>query len=475
MPRTIQHKSLQHKVLQYKALQHKLFIETYGCQMNLNDTQIVQSLMLEAGYTVANSIDDADIVLLNTCSVRNNAEEKIRNRIETLFHIFKKRKTTTILGVIGCMAERLQEKLFASNQVVSLVVGPDEYRKLPELARLAFEGEKRIAADLSKIETYNDVVPLRTDGLTAWVSIMRGCNNFCSYCVVPYTRGRERSRPFDAIVDEVKQLAEQGFKEITLLGQNVNSYSRSVAILNDDAAQEEITENSSKQKSDFPELLETIAKAAPEMRVRFLTSHPKNFSFELIQTIAKYENICNYIHLPIQSGSNRILELMNRRYTTEKYLNLIEQIRQAIPDCVISTDIIAGFPSETLAEHNATLEVMRKVRYGSAFMFKYSPREGTKSFEIEDDVVEEEKIRRLNEIIDLQNKISLEENRKDIGKVFEILVENPSKKNKSEWFGRTKSAKLVVFDNSMNTYRIGDLVNVKINRVTSATLLGEII
>jgi tRNA-2-methylthio-N6-dimethylallyladenosine synthase len=458
----------------HNLMRHKLFIETYGCQMNLNDTQIVQSLMIESGYTIANSIDTADIVLLNTCSVRDNAEEKIRNRIETLYHIFKKRKTKTILGVIGCMAERLQEKLFASNQVVSLVVGPDEYRKLPELARLAFEGENGIAVDLSKIETYNDVIPLRIDGLTAWVSIMRGCNNFCSYCVVPYTRGRERSRPFESIVEEVKRLNNQGFKEVTLLGQNVNSYSKSATILND-ATQEEITNNSNKLKSDFPELLETIAKAVPEMRIRFLTSHPKDFSFELIQTIAKYNNICNYIHLPIQSGSNRILDLMNRRYTVEKYLNLIEQIKQAIPDCVISTDVIAGFPSETIEEHNATLAVMRKIRYGSAFMFKYSPREGTKSFEIENDVSDEEKIKRLNEIIDLQNKISFEENQKEIGKSFEILVENPSKKNKSEWFGRTKSAKLVVFDNSENKYKIGDLLNVKINKATSATLLGNII
>ena len=486
--------------------QHKLYIETFGCQMNLSDTQIVQSIMTDAGYLLAAAVDDADIILLNTCSVRNNAEEKIHNRIETLFHLLKKRKNKSVLGIIGCMAERLQKNLLSSNQIVSIVVGPDEYRKLPELIKLAFEGEKKVATNLNSTEDYNDIVPLRTDGISAWLSIMRGCNNFCSYCVVPYTRGRERSRPFETIIQEIEQLNKNGFKEVTLLGQNVNSYCYENALdkrvlgdnnfdssnlfennqadiadisnLSDAKKDAKNQSNAENQKILFPFLLENVAKSAPEMRIRFLTSHPMDLSLELVEVIAKYDNICNYIHLPVQSGANRILELMNRKYTVEHYLNLISLIRRHIPHCAISTDIIAGYPSETIDEHNATLELMRKVRYSNAFMFRYSPREGTKAFAEKDDVSEAEKIRRLNEIIELQNRISLEENEKDIGCVFEILVESPSKKNRNEWLGRTQTAKLVIFDNSgldsdSRIYKAGDKINVKITKVTSATLFGH--
>jgi tRNA-2-methylthio-N6-dimethylallyladenosine synthase len=437
-----------------------LFIETYGCQMNSNDTQIVQTLMLENNFGIANSIAEADIILLNTCSVRDNAEEKIKNRLETLYHLLKKRKKKTILGVIGCMAERLQEKLFETNKVVDLIVGPDEYRKLPALANLAFAGEKAIAIDLSRIETYDDIIPFRVDGISTSISIMRGCNNFCSYCVVPYTRGRERSKPFQSIITEVQKLAESGFKEINLLGQNVNSYKF-------------IEEKAAKNEINFPKLLEKIAKAAPEIRIRFLTSHPKDLSDELIEVIAKYDNICNNIHLALQSGSDRILNLMNRKYSAENYFNLTQKIKAKIPDCTISTDIIAGYPSETLEDHNSTLELMRKVRFNNAFMFKYSPRQGTKSFNEIDDIPEKEKIRRLNEIINLQNQISAEENLKEIDKIVEVLIENQSKKKENEWIGRTKTANLVVFADNERKFKIGDLVKVKIKKTTSATLIGE--
>lgn len=449
---------------------HTIYIETYGCQMNLSDTQVIQKIMLDSKFTLAETIDEADVILLNTCSVRDNAEEKIHNRIETLFHIIKKRKTKSILGIVGCMAERLQEKLISTDNVVSLVVGPDEYRKLPELIQLAFQGEKKVAVNLNSTEDYNDIIPFRTTGMSAWVSIMRGCNNFCSYCVVPYTRGRERSRPAQTIIDEIKMLHAKGFKEVTLLGQNVNSYRY------ENLVQENFNNNVSYRNEKnilFYNLLEKVAQAVPNMRIRFLTSHPMDMSIELIKTIANYDNICNYIHLPIQSGSNRILNLMNRKYTVEHYLNLISAIKNNIPDCSISTDIIAGYPSETLEDHNDTLEIMRNVRYSNAFMFRYSPREGTKSFKENDDVPEEEKIRRLNEIIHLQNKISTEENAKEIGKEVEILVEGTSKKRENEWLGKTKNYKLVIFDNSNKKTNIGDLINVEITKTTSATLFGQ--
>jgi tRNA-2-methylthio-N6-dimethylallyladenosine synthase len=365
------------------------------------------------------------------------------------------------------MAERLQKNLLSSNQIVSIVVGPDEYRKLPELIKLAFDGEKNVAVNLNSTEAYNDIIPLRTNEISAWLSIMRGCDNFCSYCVVPFTRGRERSRPFETIINEVENLNKNGFKEVTLLGQNVNSYSYS-----SQNTVENTVENIPKK---FPQLLAKVAETAPDMRIRFLTSHPMDLNFELIEVIAKYENICNYIHLPVQSGSNRILKLMNRKYTVEHYLDLIFLIKKHIPSCAISTDIIAGYPSEKIEDHLATVDLMWEVRYSNAFMFRYSPREGTRAFSEKDDVFEEEKIRRLNEIINLQNKISLEENEKDIGLEFEILVENPSKKNPNEWQGRTKTAKSVIFENSGKRYKSGDLLTVRIVRATSATLFGTVI
>ncbi|MDR0927481.1 MAG: tRNA (N6-isopentenyl adenosine(37)-C2)-methylthiotransferase MiaB [Ignavibacteria bacterium] len=437
-------------------LEHQLYIETYGCQMNLNDTEIVQKIMTDAGCLIANNIAAADIILLNTCSVRDNAEEKIHNRIETLYHLLKKRKKTTVLGILGCMAERLQSNLLESNNIVSLVVGPDEYRKLPELISLAFKGEKHIAVDMTSIETYDDVIPLCSNGISAWISIMRGCNNFCSYCIVPYTRGRERSRPADTIINEVKSLVDRGVKEITLLGQNVNSYSY--------------------ESTKFHTLLADAAEAVPKnVRIAFLTSHPMDLSDSLIDTIAQHDNICKYIHLPIQSGSNRILKLMNRKYSLEHYLDIISKIKRSIPNVSISTDVIAGYPSETIEDHQQTLAVIKEVRYVSAFMFRYSPREGTKSYKENDSVPEEEKIRRLNEIIQLQNRISGELNQQDIGKTFEVLVETPSKKNPSEWVGKTMYGKSVIFGNTDGKYIQGDYANVIITDATSATLKGNVV
>lgn len=432
-----------------------LFIETYGCQMNLNDTQIVQSIMTEAGFSLANTIEDADVVLLNTCSVRQNAEERIHNRIEILFHQLKKRKTKTILGIIGCMAARLQDSLLNSNSVVGLVVGPDEYRQLPQIVNDVFEGQRSVAPNLHTSEMYDDITPLRTEGFSAWLSIMRGCNNFCSYCIVPYTRGRERSRPINTILTEINQLAADGFKEVTLLGQNVNSYSY------DDVL--------------FPQLLARVAEAVPDLRIRFLTSHPRNLSEDLVKIMAEYKNICKSIHLAMQSGSTRILERMNRKYTADHYLNLVELIRRYIPYCAITTDIIAGYPSETIEDHKATLDMMQRIQFDAAFMFRYSPREGTKSFSQEDDVSEEEKIHRLNEIIELQNSISLSKNQATIGSVQEVLVERTSKRNANQWVGKADSAKQVIFNNTDCIYKEGNLVDVLIDRATSATLFGEVV
>jgi tRNA-2-methylthio-N6-dimethylallyladenosine synthase len=461
---------------------HKIYIETYGCQMNLNDTQIVQKIMTDNGYLLADKIDDADVILLNTCSVRENAETKIYNKIEYLYHLLKKRKNKNVLGILGCMAERLGANLLNDNKVINLIVGPDEYRRLPELINLAFAGENNVAIDLSKQENYNDIIPLQRDGISAWISIMRGCNNFCSYCIVPYTRGRERSRSINTILNEVETLIKDNIKEITLLGQNVNSYNFSFS-----NGQVPLVDNSftldnraypsvdNQSNIDFSQLLEKVAKLANNVRIRFLTSHPRNMSSKLIDTIAKYDNICNYIHLPIQSGSNKILEKMNRKYSVEHYLSLIHEIKNKISDVAISTDIIAGYPGEKISDHYATLELMEKIRYSNAFMFRYSPRKGTKSYNEIDDVSELEKIRRLNEIINLQNKISEEENIKEIKNIVEILVENPSKKNEKQWLGKTKTAKIVIFDNFEKKYKAGDLIKVKIVQATSATLFGDII
>ena len=434
---------------------HKVYIETFGCQMNLNDTEIVKAIMIEAGFGIANEISNANVILLNTCSIRENAEDIVRNKIEYIYHKIKKRQYKTIFGVLGCMAERLGEKLLLYHNVINLVVGPDEYRKLPDFVNECFEGASKVAIEFNKDEVYNDIIPFRENGVSAWLSIMRGCNNFCSYCIVPYVRGRERSRSMESILREVDYLIKSGIKEITLLGQNVNNY------LYDE--------------TKFPRLLEEVAKRNNEIRIRFLTSHPKNITSDLIDTIAKYDNICPHFHLPLQSGSNRILEKMNRKYTTEKYLSLTNEIKNKLPIVSITTDIIAGYPTETLADHQATLDVMKEVNFDSAFMFRYSPREGTKSFSEIDDIAEDEKIRRLNEIIDLQNKISKTINYFEIGKVVQVLVDGIAKKKENQLIGRTATNKNVVFENINNNSKIGDFVSIRIEKSTSKTLIGRIV
>ena len=432
-------------------MKNNVYIETYGCQMNFADSELVMGILKSKGFELAKNIDEANVILLNTCSIRDNAEQKIHSRLDHLKGV-KKNNPTAVIGILGCMAERLRKNLIEEKKIVDLVVGPDEYRRLPEFIDLAYGGEKGIGVKLSRTETYDDIIPFREDGLSAWISVMRGCDKFCTYCVVPFTRGRERSRALDSIVDEVKNLESRGFKEVTLLGQNVNSYFY--------------------EEKDFADLLAASAKAAPSMRIRFTTSHPQDLSDKLLYTIAEHENICNYIHLPVQSGSNRILELMNRTYTIEHYLNLIDKARKIIPNVSFSTDIIAGFPTETNEDHNATLEVMRAVRYDGAYMFKYSPREGTKAYQMNDDVPDEIKTKRLNEIIDLQQKISWEINQSLIGQEETILIESLSKKSEDFYSGRTDSNKICIVPKSEN-FSIGDYVRVKINRATSATLFGE--
>jgi len=428
-----------------------VYIETYGCQMNFADTELVMGILKNKGYSLAKEIDAADVILLNTCSIRENAEQKIYSRLEHLRGI-KRRKSETVIGILGCMAERLRKNLIEEKKIVDLVVGPDEYRRLPEFIDSAFGGEKGIGVKLSRTETYDDIIPHREDGLSAWISVMRGCDKFCTFCVVPFTRGRERSRTLVSIVDEIKELSQRGFKEVTLLGQNVNSYSD--------------------EQNDFADLLSACAKVDSSMRIRFTTSHPQDLSDKLLYTIAGYSNICNYIHLPVQSGSNRILELMNRTYSIEHYLNLIERARRIIPGVSFSTDIIAGFPTETVEDHLMTLDVMRQVRYDGAFMFKYSPREGTKAFDMNDDVDEETKTKRLNDIIELQHQISYEINQSMIGSEEIILIEGNSKKSDEFLAGRTDSNKILILPKQENI-NPGDYVRVKINRATSATLFGE--
>lgn len=425
--------------------------------MNFNDTEIVSSIMKNSGWSITSNHEEANAILLNTCSVRENAETKIFNRLKHFENKFKKRKEKNVVGIIGCMAERLHEHLIELQHTVSIVIGPDEYRKLPQMLEQAMSGSKGVAVELSTVETYDDIIPLRTEGISAWLSIMRGCNNFCAYCVVPYTRGRERSRPLKSIVEEVKGLFDKGFKEITLLGQNVNSY------------------RDEESQSTFDVLISEIAKIDKSLRVRFTTSHPRDMSDKLIDAIAEHSNICKHIHLPVQSGSNRILKKMNRRYTVEHYLGIIEKIKSKIPEIALSTDIIAGYPDETIEDHQATLNLIEKVRYSGAFMFKYSPREGTKAYDEEDNIPEEEKLRRLNEIINLQNSIAKDLNAQDKGKILEVLVEQPSKRNEQEWMGRTSTNKITVFPNENGKYKAGDYVNVKIKRSTSATLYGEVV
>ena len=423
--------------------------------MNLADTEIVQGVLTNKGYDLTNDINKADIVLLNTCSIRENAEQRIYGRLGNI-KTLKNDKPNLIIGILGCMAERLRDDLVKDKKIVDLVVGPDEYRRLPEFIDTAFSGEKGIGVKLSKTETYDDLLPYRVDddGLSAWISVMRGCDKFCTFCVVPFTRGRERSRTIDSVVNEVAELSKQGYKEVTLLGQNVNSY----------------LDNG----QDFADLLAAVAVVDRTLRVRFSTSHPQDFSDKLLYTIADHTNLCNYIHLPVQSGSNRILELMNRTYTIEHYLTIIDKARKIIPGVTFSTDIISGFPTETYEDHLATLEVMRNVRYDGAYMFKYSPREGTKAYRMNDDVDEPTKSKRLTEIIDEQQKISYEINQELIGTETIILIEGFSKKSNEFLAGRTDTNKVVIIPNKENISK-AEYVKVKINRATSGTLFGDFI
>ncbi len=431
----------------------KLYIETYGCQMNVADSEVVASVMQMAGYEATDDVDQADAVFLNTCSVRDNAEQKIYHRLDALDAM--RRKRPLIIGVLGCMAERVKDDLLEHHHC-DLVAGPDAYLSLPDLIAQAETGHKAINIELSTSETYKDVVPQRLHGakIGGFVSIMRGCNNFCHYCIVPYTRGRERSRDLESILREVRDLRDRGFKEVTLLGQNVNSYRF-----------EEI---------GFPELLRRVAEEVPTMRVRFTTSHPKDMSDETLHVIAEMPNVCKHIHLPVQSGSNRILHLMNRKYTREWYLDRVAAIRRIIPDCGLSTDIFVGYHSETEEDYQLSLSLMREVGYDSAFMFKYSERPGTyASKHLPDDVPEAEKIRRLNELIALQTEQSAIANKRDEGREFDVLLEAFSKRSREQLMGRTEQNKAVVVDKG--THHIGETVRVRITHSTSATLFGEIL
>ena len=436
----------------------KLFIETYGCQMNVADSEVVASIMQMDGYALTEKIEEADAIFVNTCSVRDNAEQKIYGRLQ-YFQSLRKKKKQLIVGVMGCMAERVKEELIQVHHA-DLVVGPDAYLDLPNLVGAVERGEKAINVELSTQETYKDVIPLKLPGvhISGFVSIMRGCNNFCTYCIVPYTRGRERSRDVESILNEIRDMRDKGFKEVTLLGQNVNSY----RFERDD---EVIT---------FPRLLALVAEVAPQMRVRFTTSHPKDMSDETLEVIAAHDNLCKMIHLPAQSGSDRILKAMNRKYTRAWYLDRIAAIRRILPDCAISTDLFCGFHSETEADYEQTLSLMREVGYDSAFLFKYSERPGTyASKHLPDDVPEEEKIRRLQGMIDLQNQLSEESNRRDIGKTFEVLIEGFSKRSREQLFGRTSQNKVVIFDKQ--DFHVGQFIQVKITRASSATLFGEVV
>lgn len=434
----------------------KLYIETYGCQMNVNDSEVVVSILTVEGYVHTEDIAEADVILVNTCSIRDNAEQRIWGRLSE-FRQYKKKNKGLLVGVIGCMAERLKEKLIEKERLVDIVAGPDAYRDLPALIRTASDGAKAVNVELSREETYAEISPVRLDknGVTAFVSIMRGCNNMCAYCVVPYTRGAERSRDPETIIAEVKELFADGYKEVTLLGQNVNSYSW----------------EKDGVKVGFPSLLAMVAAIDPALRVRFSTSHPKDLSDEVICVMRDNPNICRAIHLPAQSGSTRMLELMNRKYSREWYLGRIEAIKGMLPDCAISTDLIAGFCTETEEDHADTLSLMREVGYEFAFMFKYSERPGTKAERhYKDDVPEDVKTRRLTEIINLQNELSLAGNKRDVGKVFEVLVEGVSKRSDSDMHGRTPQNKVVVFPSS--GHKVGDYVRVKVTECSSATLIG---
>lgn len=438
----------------------KLYIETYGCQMNVADSEVVVAILREDGYDHTDDIHDADIILVNTCSIRENAEQRIRGRLET-FRLIKKKRPSTLIGVIGCMAERLKTKLLEEEKTVDIVVGPDAYRDLPNLIRQTEGGQHAINVLLSREETYADISPVRydTNGVSAFVTIMRGCDNVCAYCVVPFTRGRERSREPETIAGEVKELIEKGYKEITLIGQNVDKYRWSA---------------DGKPVVNFAKLLEMTAGMDPQLRIRFSTSYPQDMTDEVLEKMAQYPNICKSIHLPLQSGSTRILELMKRGYTREWYMGRIESIRRILPGCAISTDVITGFCTETDEDHLATLSLMKWAKFDFAFMFKYSERPNTfAQRKYPDDVPEEIKSKRLAEIIELQNKLSSESKKTDINKVHEVLIEGISKKSDQEFFGRNSQNKVIVFPREK--YHIGEYVMVKVSRATSATLIGEVV
>lgn len=437
--------------------QKKLFIETYGCQMNVADSEVVASIMGMSGYELTDNINEANAIFINTCSIRDNAEQKAFSRLD-YFQSLKKKRKDIIIGVLGCMAERIKEDLL-ERKVIDMVVGPDAYLDLPNLIGAVESGEKAINIELSTTETYQDIIPQRIghNRISGFVSIMRGCNNFCSYCIVPYTRGRERSRPATSIINEMKDLVAKGYKEITFLGQNVNSY----------------LDSSEDNKYTFPDLLAMAANTFPDTRIRFTTSHPKDISEELIRTIATYHNLCKHIHLPVQSGSNRILSLMNRKYTREEYLQKIAMIKRIIPECGITTDVFTGFHSETEADHQETLSLMQEVGFDNAFMFKYSERSGTYAAKhLEDNVPEAIKLSRLQEVVDLQNKLSKESNQKDLGKIVEVLIEGYSKKSRNQLFGKSSENKVVVFNKENK--KIGEYAEIRIKDATVATLLGEI-
>ena len=435
----------------------KLFIETYGCQMNTADSEVVASIMQMDGFELTNNINEADAIFVNTCSIRDNAEQRVINRLKN-FRSLKRKNKKLVIGVIGCMAERVKDDLI-KNHGVNLVVGPDAYLDIPNLMGLAVNGEKAINVELSKTETYAEVMPSRiSNPISGYISIMRGCNNFCSYCIVPYTRGRERSRDVESILNELKDLQAKNFREVTLLGQNVNSYHF----------------EKDGMTIDFPQLLKIVAEAAPEIRFRFTTSHPKDMSDRTLEVIAAHPNLCRFIHLPVQSGSNKILKLMNRKYTREWYLDRIAAIRRILPDATIGTDVFCGFHSEDEEDHAQTLSLMKEIGFDMAFMFKYSERPGTHAAQhLPDDVPEETKLRRLDEIIKLQNELSAASNQRDVGKEFEVLVEGFSKRSKEQLFGRTSQNKVVIFPREGR--HIGETIRVKINSASSATLFGDVV
>lgn len=442
----------------------RFYIESYGCQMNFSDSEIVASILSEEGFGATRSVEEADLILLNTCSIREKAEQTVRKRL-TEFRKIKTKKPSLLVGVLGCMAERLKSKFLEEERLVDLVVGPDAYRTLPNLITEAESGQKGVNVILSRDETYADIAPVRlnSNGITAFVSIMRGCNNMCSFCVVPFTRGRERSRDMYSIVAECQDLYNSGYMEVTLLGQNVDSYYWTPPT--PDA--EPVT---------FAQLLEKVALISPDLRVRFSTSHPKDITDEVLFTMAKYENICKYIHLPVQSGSTRVLQLMNRSYTREWYMAKVARIKEIMPDCSLSSDVIAGFCTETEEDHQDTISIMEYSQYDMSYMFFYSERPGTLAQRrYEDDVPLEVKKRRLQEIVEIQNRLSQESNKLDVGKTFKVLIEGPSKKSDQDWMGRNSQNKVIVFGKGAHNYKAGDYVMVKVANSTQATLLGEIV